>query len=110
MMGTDFVREYGSMPLYNCGFTLVESVSDLHWIMDCLMCGVGIGFKPVSLTPSGEAPPYWAVPDTRTGWCDSVVHLVNAPVEIYINQESNGVTSSLEIIDQNGGETFLRLI
>ena len=41
---------------------------------------------------------------------DGFVHMVNAPVEIYINQESDGVASSLEIIDQNGGETFLRLL
>lgn len=41
---------------------------------------------------------------------DGFIHLVNAPVEIYIYQESDGVASSLEIVDQNGGQTFLRLI
>ena len=37
-------------------------------------------------------------------------HTVNAPVELYITQESNGVVSTLEIVDQNGVSTFLRLL
>ena len=37
-------------------------------------------------------------------------HTVNAPVEVHITEESNGVVSTLEIIDQNGTSTFLRLL
>ena len=37
-------------------------------------------------------------------------HTVNAPVELYITEESNGVVSTLEIVDQNGVSTFLRLL
>ena len=37
-------------------------------------------------------------------------HTVNAPVELRITEASNGVVSTLEIIDQNGTSTFLRLL
>jgi len=37
-------------------------------------------------------------------------HTVNAPVELYLTEEANGVISTLEIIDQNGESTFLRLL
>jgi len=41
---------------------------------------------------------------------DGFIHMVNEPVEMYMTQESNGVVSTLEILDQNGTATFLRLI
>jgi hypothetical protein len=41
---------------------------------------------------------------------DGFIHMVNEPIEIYMTQESNGMVSTLEILDQNGGATFLRLI
>jgi hypothetical protein len=41
---------------------------------------------------------------------DGFIHMVNEPVEMYMTQESNGVVSTLEILDQNGAATFLRLI
>ena len=37
-------------------------------------------------------------------------HTVYTPVELYITEESNGVVSTLEIVDQNGVSTFLRLL
>ncbi len=37
-------------------------------------------------------------------------HTVNEPVEMYITEESNGVVSTLEVVDQNGKSTFLRLL
>lgn len=40
---------------------------------------------------------------------DGFIHMVNEPVEIYITQESDGMVSILEILDQNGVITFLRL-
>ena len=41
---------------------------------------------------------------------DGFIHMVNEPVEIYITQDSNGVISTLEILDQNGAVTILKLI
>ena len=36
-------------------------------------------------------------------------HTVQAPVELNITEDSNGVVSTLEIVDQNGASAFLRL-
>ena len=41
---------------------------------------------------------------------EGFTHTVNAPVELHITEESNGVVSALEIFDQNGTSTFLRLL
>jgi len=40
---------------------------------------------------------------------DGFVHMVDEPVEMYITQESNDMVSTLEILDQNGVTTILRL-
>jgi len=37
-------------------------------------------------------------------------HTVNTPVELFISEGSNGVISTLEVVDQNGKSTFLRLL
>ena len=45
-MGTDLVYEKGSMALNNCGYTEIKDLgADLHWAMDALMMGVGVGFS-----------------------------------------------------------------
>ena len=41
---------------------------------------------------------------------EGFTHTVTAPVELRITEASNGVVSTLEIIDQNGTSTFLRLL
>jgi hypothetical protein len=41
---------------------------------------------------------------------DGFIHMVNEPVEMYMTHDSNGVVSTLEILDQNGAPTILRLI
>jgi hypothetical protein len=41
---------------------------------------------------------------------EGFIHTVNAPVELYLTEEANGVVSTLEVVDQNGGSTLLRLI
>lgn len=81
-MGTEFMYERGSMCLYNCSATYIGNdslASDIHWLMDCLMCGVGVGFHPIRenlvVTP-GEGEIVFEIPDTREGWCDSVKMLI----------------------------------
>lgn len=77
-MGTDFIYERGSMALNNCGFTNIgDNIGDdVHWAMDALMCGVGVGFDPIRndkldvFVPVGTYE--YIIPDTREGWCDSV--------------------------------------
>ena len=41
---------------------------------------------------------------------DGFIHMVNEPVEMCMTHDSNGVVSTLEILDQNGAPTILRLI
>lgn len=84
-MGTPFVYDKGAMALNNCGFTKLGGNSrlsdDLHWLMDALMLGVGVGFEPVRddlkiYTPVGYFDHY--VQDSREGWADSLKLLVDA--------------------------------
>ena len=84
-MGTPFVYEKGSMALNNCGFTKLGGNSrlsdDLHWMMDALMLGVGVGFEPIRddlkiYQPVGTYIHY--VQDSREGWADALKLLVDA--------------------------------
>ncbi|MHA2266133.1 MAG: hypothetical protein ACXAEN_27375 [Candidatus Thorarchaeota archaeon] len=78
-MGTDFVFEKGSAPLYNCGFVSTENINTdfaepFTWLMDMSMMGVGIGFD----TLGADVSVYLRVPrkssdthtceDSREGW------------------------------------------
>lgn len=84
-MGTQFVYERGSMALNNCGFTKLGGndrlADDLHWMMDALMLGVGVGFEPLRTglkiyKPVGEFVHF--IGDSREGWIDSMRMLVEA--------------------------------
>lgn len=83
-MGTDFIYERGSMALNNCGYTDISDNigDDVHWAMDALMCGVGVGFDPIRndrLEIYNPREHYeFVIPDSREGWCDSVRALCNA--------------------------------
>lgn len=77
-MGSNFVFERGSMALYNCAYTDIttgQMADDVSWLMDSLMCGVGVGFGPIRddkmelYTPRGTYD--FVIPDTREGWADS---------------------------------------
>jgi ribonucleoside-triphosphate reductase len=84
-MGTQFVYERGSMALNNCGATKLGGndrlSDDLHWLMDALMLGVGVGFEPIRddlkiYEPVGRFLHY--IGDSREGWCDAVKMRVDA--------------------------------
>lgn len=47
---------------------------------------------------------------TLGGDDDSFFHTVKAPVEVYTHQEDDGEVSSIEIVDQNGDVTIIRLL
>ncbi len=84
-MGTEYVFERGSHALNNCG--AVEVNGNLshaaEWLMDSLMCGVGVGFTTNNATiprftePSGEQLTYM-IPDTKEGWAQSVFLLIDS--------------------------------
>lgn len=85
-MGTEFVFERGSMALQNCGFTIIgdDIGKDIYWVMDALMCGVGVGFqperneikvyRPLSLTE----PMVYRIADSREGWCEATKILIDS--------------------------------
>ena len=41
---------------------------------------------------------------------EGFAHAVNTPVELYLTEESIGVISTMEIIDQNGSSNLMRLL
>ena len=80
MMGTPFIYERGSMALNNCAFVKLNHGNDFHFMMDCLMLGVGVGFEPTDepinfVTNYGEYD--HIIEDSREGWCDSIRALYN---------------------------------
>lgn len=83
-MGTDFIYERGGMALQNCGYTDLgyELGTDIAWLMDALMCGVGVGFGAVRdnklkiFKPVGTYD--FVIPDTREGWAHSAKLLIDA--------------------------------
>jgi len=82
-MGTDLVRQRGAMALYNCSFTKIAEdwTDDLCWLMDTLMFGVGVGFRPIRLGLELQEPVStfeYSVPDTREGWVNALRLLLKA--------------------------------
>jgi ribonucleoside-triphosphate reductase (thioredoxin) len=81
-MGTPLMYERGSMALYNCAYTEINTLTDdLCWMMDALMHGVGVGFKPnrddnIKLKPRVDTINY-IVDDSREGWVNSVHKLLD---------------------------------
>jgi ribonucleoside-triphosphate reductase len=84
-MGTEYVFERGSHALNNCAFVDVTTslAPAASWLMDSLMCGVGVGFGTSNAKlkamkePRGEMRTY-VVPDTKEGWADSVFRLIKS--------------------------------
>lgn len=87
MMGTDFVYNRGSMGLFNCGAvdTKDDIVEAAEWTMDTLMNGVGIGYNTVwrgdIKRPDKKDSETFVVPDTREGWCYSLVKLMTSYID-----------------------------
>lgn len=84
-MGTNHVYENGSMALNNCAATILGGndrfANDIHWLMDCLMLGAGVGFEPLRTglrvyKPVGSYLHY--VGDSREGWIHSVKLMIQA--------------------------------
>ena len=82
-MGTEYVFERGSHALNNCGSIEVNgSLSNAaSWLMDSLMCGVGVGFTThtASLSmrhPRGDAHELYEIPDTKEGWAEATRRII----------------------------------
>ena len=87
MMGTKFIEERTGAGLFNCAFRSTEDIS-LHggylfgWIMDALMVGIGVGFDTlgagkVTIKELQRSEEVFQVPDSREGWVQSVVMLLD---------------------------------
>ena len=86
-MGTPYLYKQGSMPLFNCAYADLGNSgrfgNDIHWMMDALMLGVGVGFSPLpehlTVYPIKDRQTYvHDIPDSREGWIDSVKLLIDA--------------------------------
>lgn len=87
VMGTDYVYARGAAALNNCG---AVDTTDLalaaDWLMDMLMCGVGVGFNTAwhgerVAMPDKSVPEPFVVPDSREGWVESVRMLIESYTE-----------------------------
>ena len=85
-MGTEYVYERGSHALNNCGAIDVTTnlAAAARWLMDSLMCGVGVGFTTHNANlrafrnPKTSAVDTYKIPDTREGWAESVKRLIQS--------------------------------
>lgn len=88
--GTDFMYNRGSAALNNCGAcTTTDLALAVGWAMDMLMCGVGVGFDTAwcprainaafndLLVSNGFTEQPFSVADSREGWVESTVRLVD---------------------------------
>lgn len=104
-MGSPVVHDRGvAAALYNCSFVSTGDIDRYNpgyvfgWIMDALMLGVGVGFdtrgadKGIQVRTPDKDVVIYTIPDTREGWVQSVVLLVNSylrntvPVEFNYSQ------------------------
>jgi len=85
-MGTDLIHERGSMALYNCLFCQIKSNEDFCWMMDSLMYGCGVGYEATNqykLNILSEAEYRFQVPDTREGWVNALLFLLENPNTVF---------------------------
>lgn len=83
-MGTEYVYDRGNHALNNCGFADVKRIlsSPAAWLMDSLMCGVGVGFSTQNARLSLKQPldevKTFVIPDSKEGWAESVQMLIRS--------------------------------
>lgn len=90
-MGTPVVHERGiAAALYNCSYVSTYDIDRYNpgklfgWVMDALMLGIGVGFdttgntKNIEIRHSTKGHTTYVIPDTREGWVESVVMLLNS--------------------------------
>jgi ribonucleoside-diphosphate reductase alpha chain len=115
-MGSDYIYETGSLALFNCAATKIENIpNDIHWLMDCLMNGVGVGFEATRLNGLEVFTPKennkWnrikiIIGDTREEWCDSVKLLLEShliPNQPYLEFDYNEIRPAGKPIKRFGG-------
>lgn len=83
--GIEYVFERGSHALNNCAFVSVQrSLADAaNFLMDSLMCGVGVGFDThraqLQLHAKEQKDPIrYTIPDSREGWVNATSMLLRS--------------------------------
>ncbi|KAH7821306.1 ribonucleoside-triphosphate reductase [Monocercomonoides exilis] len=77
--------ELSNARMYNCSFTNIENFRDFADILFLLCCGCGCGYsvqkRHVSKLPAIKQghEELFIIPDTKEGWAESVVHLLENP-------------------------------
>lgn len=83
-MGTEYVYDRGNHALNNCGFADVKRTlsGPAAWLMDSLMCGVGVGFSTQNARLSLKLPldevETYVIPDSKEGWAESITKLIRS--------------------------------
>lgn len=88
-MGTAFVLEKSSAPLYNCGFISTKDIKDdfsfpFVWLMDMSLMGVGVGFDTLGaqselyLKRPRRTKDVHVVEDSREGWVEAFKRVLDA--------------------------------
>lgn len=87
-MGTDFVLEKSSAPLYNCGFISTKNLKDdlsfpFAWLMDMSLMGVGVGFDTLGagqlwLKKPRRTKDIHVVEDSREGWIEAFKRVLDS--------------------------------
>lgn len=79
-----------NMKAYNCSFTAIESFKAIAEVFYVLMCGTGAGFSVqkhhTSQLPaihSSDEVHAFVIADSKEGWCDSVLALLENPNVIF---------------------------
>lgn len=107
IMGTPLVNvQKNSAALQNCAFVSTSEMSKdnpaepFAFLMEASMLGVGVGFddkgadKDFSIYSPIKTPIVSVIPDSREGWRDSVVDLINS----YLKPEQNPITFDYSLI------------
>ena len=88
-MGTAFVLEKSSAPLYNCGFISTKDLASefsfpFVWLMDMSLMGVGVGFDTLGaaeglyLKKPRRTKDTHSVEDSREGWIEAFKRVLDA--------------------------------
>ena len=88
-MGTTFILEKSSAPLYNCGFISTKDLRNdfsfpFVWLMDMSLMGVGVGFDTLGaavefyLKKPRRTKDVHVVEDSREGWIEAFKRVLDA--------------------------------
>lgn len=103
--------------IYNCGYTTIESFKDIADIAWISMNGAGVGYSvqrrhisrlPLITTKDGDKD--YVIPDSKEGWADSIILLLNNPAQKFIYTKIRAKDSPLSTGGTASGPESLMLM